>query len=125
MRLCWLLTITVTFAGFTRAEGGQVSIAVDEPSRVVRKGWPVTSGIPLPRGALADDQAAALFNGDRELPLQTEILSRWSDGSIRWLLLDFPIDLEPGERRQLTLRYGTDVRRARIPDGVKVIRGSE
>ena len=88
----------------------EVRLSVTEPSGVARSSWPVTSGIPLGRGALRDPDRVALFDGQgKPLPLQTEVLTRWPDGSIRWLLLDFPIGLLPNETSVLKLRYGKDV----------------
>lgn len=53
----------------------------------VRRGEPVTVGLPWPRGAIKDDRCFRLLNS--ESPLQTRVLDRWSDGSIRWCLFDF------------------------------------
>src|SRR5438034_3886878 len=93
----------------------EMAVTVAEPARVRRSGWPVTSGVPLARGALRDPQAAALFSAeDREVPLQTEALLRWPDGSVRWLLLDFPIDLKAGEKKHFTLRYGPGTKRTAV-----------
>ncbi len=50
---------------------------------------PVTTGIPWPRGALRDPSNLALVNPEGAAPLQTRVLDRWSDGSVRWLLLDW------------------------------------
>lgn len=50
---------------------------------------PFTIGLPMPRGVLKDPQALGLFDrANQPQPLQTEILHRWSDGSVQWLLLD-------------------------------------
>ncbi|MBM3334631.1 hypothetical protein FJY63_08215 [Candidatus Sumerlaeota bacterium] len=93
-------------------QAGETKISVEEPSGVERKGWPVTSGVPFAAGALANPQSAALFTGDgMEVPLQTEVLSRWPDGSVRWLLLDFQVDLKPKEKKALVLRFGPGVGR--------------
>ena len=94
-------------------QGKSVELTVAEPTGVPRAGWPVTSGIPLAQGELRRHTQAALLNssGD-EIPLQTEVLSRWPDGSIRWLLVDFQTDLAPNETQQFTLQYGPQVRRA-------------
>ena len=103
----------------TRAD--TVPITVEEPSGVDRTGWPVTSGIPLAPGALIDANHSALFFGDdKEIPLQTEVLARWPDGSIRWLLLDFQVDLVAGQKRSFTLRYGDGVERGTIERPVAV-----
>src|SRR3990172_12465458 len=88
----------------------EVRITVEEPSGTPRRGWPVTSGIPLPQGEMRDPGAAALLTADgRQLPLQTEALVRWPDGSVRWLLLDFQLDLSAGEKKPLTLCYGPGI----------------
>ena len=88
----------------------EVDLTVTEPSGVARSSWPVTSGVPLARGALRDPDRVVLLDGQgRPLPLQTEVLTRWPDGSIRWLLLDFPIDLPANQTSVLQLRYGNDV----------------
>ena len=51
---------------------------------------PVTAGVPLPRGWLRDAADVELRDQRNErVPLQGEPLARWSDGSIKWLLVDF------------------------------------
>ena len=56
----------------------------------VRRGEPVTVGLPWPRGAVKEDQQFRLITPDgNEAPLQTRVLDRWPDGSIRWCLFDF------------------------------------
>jgi len=115
------VTGLVSSSAATWAWAAEVPLRVEEPAGVERTGWPVTSGIPLAKGALADDRAAALFDADgSEVPLQTEVLARWPDGSIRWLLLDFQIDLAAGENKALLLRYGPDVRRTAVEDPIRV-----
>jgi hypothetical protein len=102
----WLLTLTLLGAFPCLARTAELTVTVAEPAGVRRTGWPVTSGVPLAEGALRDSRAAALFTAEgREVPLQTEALSRWPDGSIRWLLLDFQTDLGANQTRRYTLRY--------------------
>jgi hypothetical protein len=51
---------------------------------------PITVGLPFPRGTLHDSDRLGLFDDENQpAPLQKETLARWSDGSVRWLLLDF------------------------------------
>ncbi len=51
---------------------------------------PMTVGIPFPRSALRDSTLLRLLDGaGRTVSLQTRILDRWPDGSVRWLLLDW------------------------------------
>ncbi|MBN2296050.1 MAG: hypothetical protein JXM70_26700 [Pirellulales bacterium] len=100
---------------------GAISIVVAEPSGVARTAWPVTSGIPFGQGVLQKPGDVALFDEKgNEIPLQTETLARWPDGSIRWLLLDFQIDLQAKQRRVLDLRYGKGIQRKAVVDPVSV-----
>jgi hypothetical protein len=110
-----------------QAEAGtDVPLIVEEPSGVQRIAWPVTSGVPLAEGELVDDKSTALLDADgRQLPLQTEVLSRWPDGSIRWLLLDLQIDLAAKQKKSLVLRYGPGVNRAAVEDPVRVNRAAD
>ena len=92
-----------------------VALNIEEPSGVRRICWPVTSGIPLARGVLFEDRSCALFDAaGKEIPLQTEPIARWPDGSIRWLLIDTQVDLSPSEGKTIELRFGEGVRRAAV-----------
>ncbi len=74
----------------------------------VPAGWPITGGVPLPRGALGSARNVRLLDAEgHEQPLQVQITSRWDDGSIRWLLLDFQTTKE--WHRGYVLEYGCDV----------------
>jgi len=51
---------------------------------------PVTVGVPFPRGVLGDDASLSLLDSlGKPVPLQLNPLARWSDGSVKWMLLDF------------------------------------
>jgi hypothetical protein len=73
-----------------------VPIVVEE-----RNGWrrfnePVSVGIPFPKGAVFDPERLSLADqNDQLFPLQAEALAHWSDGSIKWVLLDFLANVEP------------------------------
>ena len=63
---------------------------------------PLQTGIPLPSGCLRVPESLTLVNSSGEaIPLQTEILARWPDGSVKWLLLDAlcPATLDRAEWR--------------------------
>lgn len=125
-----ILLLTVALVSWGTAgrawADGDVLLSVREPSGVVRSAWPVTSGVPLPRGAVRKPDQVALFTSEHHsIPLQTEVLSRWPDGSIRWLLLDFLIDLQAGQTRRLRIRYGSSVRRAAVPNPIGLQRSAE
>lgn len=81
----------------------------------------VMGGIPVPGGTVTTATQARLFVGSREAPCQIEPLAYWPDGSLKWLLLIFPLDgdggyqFEPGQgigeevAFRVTLRQGEDV----------------
>ncbi|HEX5473151.1 MAG TPA: polysaccharide deacetylase family protein [Vicinamibacterales bacterium] len=50
---------------------------------------PLTIGVPFPRGVCPEAAALRLWSEGAPIPLQTAVLDRWPDGSIRWALLDF------------------------------------
>jgi hypothetical protein len=65
-----------------------------------RVGWqanlaPATVGIPLPPGLESDVNRLKVqrMPGQIDVPYQLEVVSRWSDGSIRWVLCDLIADL--------------------------------
>ena len=93
----------------------EIHLTIQEPSNIERVQWPVTSGIPFAQGALSNAESTALFDtAGREWPLQTEALAKWPDGSIRWLLLDFVVDLQARERKTLVLHYGRGIQRSPV-----------
>ncbi len=47
---------------------------------------PVSGGLCLPKGLIHDADNAEIYCRNQTADAQTEVLSRWSDGSIRWLL---------------------------------------
>ena len=51
---------------------------------------PVTVGVPFPRGVFGDDASLSLLDSlGKPVALQLNPLARWSDGSVKWMLLDF------------------------------------
>ena len=113
-----LIVIVALFASVSPAN--TLTLTVTEPSGVKRTSWPVTSGIPLPQGGLNNPSNVKLLQNGTELPLQTETLCKWPDGSIRWLLLDFQVDLKAKERKQFTLQYSPKVKSKEVKNPVRV-----
>jgi hypothetical protein len=72
-----------------------VPLEIKDNSGVDRTDWPVTSGVPLPPGLVADPGELRLTDSlGNELPCQFTVLSRYwaTDNSIRWILLDFQVN---------------------------------
>ncbi|MBI5771658.1 MAG: hypothetical protein HZA93_28055 [Verrucomicrobia bacterium] len=97
----------LTLAAAATAATLDVKLTVQEPTASGRPRWPVTSGVPFARGALRDPAGLTLLDGaGRTVPLQTDILARWPDGSVRWLLTDFQTDpLAAKQIHTFTLRH--------------------
>jgi hypothetical protein len=65
----------------------------------------VTVGIPLPKGQVFNPAEIALYNESNDhIPLQSEVLARWSDGSVQWVLLDFLANVAPKATAAYTLK---------------------
>lgn len=67
------------------------------------KRYPFTRGVPLPQGSFFDPEQLQLNDQNEPLPLQIKVLNRWSDQSLKWVLLDFQVDLKASEEKELCL----------------------
>lgn len=69
-------------------------------------------GIPFAKGQLQSLEKIELVdvNGD-SVPFQAKILSQWSDGSIKWALFDAKTGISGGEKKQIFLRYGKQIKK--------------
>ncbi len=98
----------VLFCAGACAAATRVEIVIDEPCEHRSVAWPVTTGIPFPRGKLTSAQNVRLVDdrGD-EQPLQTRVAATWdaARSSIRWLTIDFIAR----PRCKYTLEFGPDV----------------
>ncbi len=81
---------------------------------------PVSGGVPLAAGAGPAGCRFSLRDGaGRPVPLQSEVLARWKDGSARWVLLDFMAAVDAGETAEYSLEWasGEDPGAKRSPEG--------
>lgn len=102
-------------------EQKRVPLEVVEPAGVGREQWPVTQGVPLPRGAARDTETIRILGPDGgELPAQIRATSYWEDDSIRWVLVDFQLDIKAHEELTLWLEYGPEVERREVEDPLTV-----
>lgn len=114
----WLVLFAVARV---RGAVADVTLWVAEPAGVARIGWPVTSGVPFAAGALLDPKDLTLWNDEGgAVPLQTDVLTRWPDGSVRWLLVDFQTDLAAKQRRRFRLRPTIGARVAPVGSTLRV-----
>ena len=95
----------------SRTRKGRIPLLLRRPSPGAGP-WPISVGVPFPRGALGSDaQVRLLDKGRAEVPVQTRTLARWDDGSVRWALLDFQAE----RQGNCTVEYGSQVSRT-LPD---------
>ena len=96
-------------------------LSVTERSGVSRHDESVQSGIPLGRGAARSlDDLMLVDESGRPVPAQLESLSRWEDGSLRWVLLNFSQSLGAGETRRFELRGSGRITPAVSAEAVQV-----
>jgi hypothetical protein len=91
----------------------RVELVVDEPVAQRNVPWPVTTGVPFPRGGLKRMENCRLLDDTgRERPLQSRVTATWDEErtSIRWLTIDFIA--QPG--RKYALEFGPDVERTQF-----------
>ncbi len=74
-------------------------LLVEERSGITRFDEPVTVGIPLPPSAVMHpDKLVLLDQKGQPSLLQSQVLARWFDGSVKWVLLDFQMSIGAYER---------------------------
>lgn len=107
------LAIIMTVAAFPSPLQAQtvhsVPLHVTEPAGIRRFGFPVSARIPLPRGTLTDALHSRILLKGTQVPAQSYAESRWPDGSIQWLDVDFNVTLGPKETTTFALEYGENV----------------
>jgi hypothetical protein len=95
--LCWL----------SSAHAFEVPVNVVEPAGIDRKAEPVSGGIALPPGMFQPGTVElALFDGDKAIPVQVSELVVGPKGFVRWVLLDFQLDLKANQTKTLLLKTG-------------------
>src|ERR1700686_1143930 len=99
---------------------GSAAIQVTEATGIRRTEYPVNARVQPPKGALADPAHARLGLNDADQPAQYSAESRWDDGSVQWLDVDFNVSLGPSESRTYQLEYGPDVSPGAAPRGLTV-----
>ena len=88
------------------AFGIDIALTVRNREAAARTQQPVTSGIPFAQGVLANVSKVRLLKGGSEIPAQFLRTAVWPDGSVRWLLADFQVDLPASGSASLTLQTG-------------------
>ncbi len=102
----------------------RIPLQIDEPLENRSVAWPITTGVPFPRGALTDAAHCRLVDADgTEQPLQSRVTATWDREakSIRWLTIDFIA----AAGQQYWLEFGDEIQRKESPSPLKVLPGEE
>ena len=72
-------------------------------SRFPRLSQPCTISIPFRQGQLTDVGMLSIEDEGKKLPTQKSILSTWPDGSVKWVLVNFLVDLPGNNEKKITM----------------------
>ena len=103
------VAVTAICLGFVLSVSGgnAVDLTVREPAGVDRVSEPVTTGVPFAKGVLKDVSALRVVDGSgRALPSQFRRTSAWSDGSVRWALMDTQVSVKANRSIELKVVRG-------------------
>ncbi len=90
-------------------------------------GLPIQFGLPLAKGALYKPEHGFIQAGGERIPVFAQILARWPDRSVRWLMVrsQAPADFADTERLSVTVHFnGEDIAPA-IWENVNWLVGNE
>lgn len=95
-----LLTATVCAAAI------DVPLTIRETAGIERFQYPITSGVPLPPGALRSTEKLQIMDvHGRFIPAQFFVVNRWwTDGSIQWVQFDFAANVPANGKTTYFLR---------------------
>lgn len=98
-------------------EAQSIKIFISEKDGITRKNQPVRIGVPFPKGFLSPEENLSLSDeGGQQLDLQKQSLACWADGSVKWLLVDFFVNMAGNS--QIIFRLTKNDILREIPDGL-------
>jgi rhamnogalacturonyl hydrolase YesR len=119
MNRCILLFLALLFCHSAAAE--RLPLLIQEIAGIARKGEVVTSGVPFPMGTLSTNAPVRMADASgKPIPLQVRTSATWRDGSVKWLLLDFPVTVASNDAAQVFLEYGPGVQAAPLASGIRI-----
>ena len=94
---------------------------VNETAGLTRANEPVTVGVPIARGVLANTNGLRLVNpSGRCVPVQLKPLAYWPDGTIKWLLIDAAMHIDASASDPWFLVEDNAVPEPQVPDPLTV-----
>lgn len=106
-----------------------IKLDFEKLSRFERIAEPATVAIPFPQGTMKDFNKLRVFDDGRVLPTQVKQTAAWQDGSCKWAVLDFEVDLPGNKGKSVTVDLGdatveTNLKVEKITNGVKIATGA-
>ena len=102
-----------------------VNLFVKETAGIRRFGYPVNARVPFSQGSFTNADNVRLSFNQKETPAQFGVESRWPDGSIQWLSVDFNAAIAPGETQTYRVEYGDGAKAGETPRGLAVTEDAE
>lgn len=92
-----------------------INMTIHNRSESDRPDEPVAVGVPFPRGLIKQlPEITAVTDTDKRKPVQAHPLAVWDDGSIKFALAQFPVDLPRNSSTRLRLEPGQAPRPAPV-----------
>lgn len=105
--------------------GNYKEICLTETIGISRNREAVRVGVPFAKGELFDTEMLQINTPKNDaLPVQTTVLKKWNDGSVKWLLLDFAAEVPANESVIFRLVKCTDSDITMV-NPVNITRGAE
>lgn len=99
----------------------EIQLKAAERRGITRVREPVTVGVSFPKGAVFSPADLELCDPEERAVLsQTTVTVRWSDGSIKWGLIDFQMDVAGKEAATYVLRRKRGERKKTETAGIRV-----
>lgn len=117
--LICVVAVTTVGGAASNAASTRIDIVIDEPYKTRAVAWPLTTGIPFPRGGLTNELNCRLVDDTgSEQPLQSRVAATWDAErkSIRWLTIDFIAQPD----RRYSLEFGPNVKRKAFKTPLRV-----
>ena len=90
-------------------------------SKYDRIAEPVTAAFPFRKGQITNPDNLKILDGDHEIFVQKHVTARWDDGSIKWLLTHFQVDLPGNASKRIKAFIGEEESKAEPPKpGVQI-----
>ena len=102
-RIVFVISVLLMLIGSTAyaSEEKVTDFTVSERNGVSVQDFMISRGIPVKKGFLSVDEALTVKDGNNnEIVTQNKVLSRYDDGSVKWMQIAFLADLSANETQQ-------------------------